>query len=96
MLTIPGEVKPIMKCGHAASSYYVNPDGTKTSCCASCIGITPDASITTTTTQRDLDGRTAQCPYCKRTQPSDTWLAFFEHRPTKDTDSYYCGCRGWD
>lgn len=23
-------------------------------------------------------------------------LAFFEHRPDKERDLYYCGCAGWD
>lgn len=32
----------------------------------------------------------------KGTTISDPSLPFFEARPDKETDSYYCGCWGWD
>lgn len=44
----------------------------------------------------DLSGRTAVCSYGHRPVPSALTLAFFEHRPHRDTDRYYCGCYGWD
>jgi len=28
--------------------------------------------------------------------PSRWGLPFFEHRPDKDEDAFYCGCWGWD
>lgn len=28
--------------------------------------------------------------------PSSPDLPFFEHKPDRDTDRYYCGCFGWD
>lgn len=44
-----------------------------------------------------LDGRIARCCYgCGRNRPSAPSLPFFEYRPDKDYDSYYCGCYGWD
>jgi len=45
----------------------------------------------------DLAGRKASCGLgCGHERPSSLDLAFFEYRPAKATDSYYCGCRGWD
>ena len=49
--------------------------------CASCYGITPDATkIDTTMTMDVLAGRTAKCTYCSNTQPSSFDLPFFEFR----------------
>ena len=28
--------------------------------------------------------------------PSSPKLPFFEHKPTEQYDSYFCGCMGWD
>ena len=28
--------------------------------------------------------------------PSETSLPFFKYQPDKPTDSFYCGCWGWD
>lgn len=33
---------------------------------------------------------------CKCERPSDMRLAFFEYKPTKPFDTFYCGCGGWD
>lgn len=44
-----------------------------------------------------LDGRTAKCCYrCGSMESSKPSLPFFEYRPDKEYDSYYCGCFGWD
>ena len=43
-----------------------------------------------------LDGREARCPDCGHREPSAPGLAFFQYRPDKEYDSYYCGCYGWD
>lgn len=49
-----------------------------------------------------LAGRTAQCRYCRKENPSDqplpgyTVLPFFEHCPNSDHDWFYCGCYGWE
>lgn len=84
-----GEV--MMKCGHAANA--VTADGKP--CCAICAGFTPDAEIIADTAP-DLTGRKARCGYCGKLTDSKISLPFFEYRPDMDTDSYYCGCRGWD
>ncbi len=40
--------------------------------------------------------RRAECAHCDTTEPSSkSNLAFFEARPDRDTDLYYCGCWGW-
>lgn len=47
----------------------------------------------------DLSKRKARCSYyssCKQEVSSMGNLAFFEYKPHKDYDSYYCGCWGWD
>ena len=83
--------KPMMKCGHAANAK--KPDGSPV--CVICIGIKPEAEQVADEPPK-LDGRTAKCAYCKSTVPSDTRLAFFEHKPEQPQDRYYCGCHGWD
>lgn len=80
--------KVMMACGHSA-----NAKTSKGPCCIICFG-KPEAEIMVT--PPDLSGRMATCAYCKNTRESSTSLAFFEHRPTRKTDTYYCGCYGWD
>lgn len=55
-----------------------------------------------------LEGRRAECSYragrdgkpCTTerasTESKEGRLAFFKHRPEQATDSFYCGCWGWD
>jgi len=33
---------------------------------------------------------------CLVEEPSDTNLPFFEYKPDKEYDVFYCGCHGWD
>lgn len=81
-----------MKCGCAASG--VDTKTGKPVCCVHS-GLTPDAAIVAPTP--DLTGRFAHCAYGPHARvPSSTDLAFFEHRPDKPEDIYYCGCYGWD
>lgn len=49
------------------------------------------------------EGRNHESNYgCKRGEPcncerpSSPDLAFFEHKPSAEFDSFYCGCWGWD
>lgn len=44
----------------------------------------------------DLTGRQARCTYCKNHRESSPDLAFFQYRPAAESDSYYCGCRGFE
>lgn len=80
---IPG--KTMMKCGHTALT---------TKGCPICIGLVAGAEEVADELP-DLTGRKARCE-CGGTRDSDISLPFFTHRPDCDTDSYYCGCRGWD
>lgn len=83
---------PMMMCGHAANARLGD-----TPICAICVGIRElDAKARTPAPEPNLEGRVAVCGYCARSRPSAMTLAFFEHRPALATDSYYCGCRGWD
>lgn len=44
-----------------------------------------------------LEGRTARCCYgCGSYDNSRPSLPFFEYRPDREYDTYYCGCYGWD
>lgn len=83
-----GEV--MMKCGHAANATHNGKP-----VCAICFGLTPDAEIVADTAP-DLTGRKAECRYCNCKADSNENLPFFKYRPKQKTDSYYCGCRGWD
>lgn len=82
--------KPMMSCGHAANA----TDGHHNPVCVICVGIHPGARTIATTP--DLTNRIAECGECNNTQPSSTKLAFFKHQPDRASDSYYCGCRGWN
>lgn len=84
-------MKPMMKCGHAANA--VDKDGNP--CCAICAGYTPDAFIVEDK-EIDLTGRKARCLDCGSLKDSSPDLPFFEYRPDRKFDGYYCGCKGWD
>ena len=66
--------KPMMQCGHAANA----TDGEGKPCCAICVGLDPGATIIAE--KPSLEGREAQCPYCKKTVLSSWNLAFFEYK----------------
>lgn len=83
--------RPMMKCGHAANA--VDRGGKP--CCVICVGIHSGAEEIDDNPP-SLTERMAECPYCSRKRASSADLAFFEHRPNRVTDSFYCGCRGWD
>lgn len=80
----------MMQCGHSANGTTSNGDP----CCVICFGFTDKAELVAE--QPDLTGRIALCSPCKKPVPSSDKLPFFNYRPTVDTDSYYCGCRGWE
>lgn len=84
---------PLMKCG--CVSQAVRPNGDPV--CTSHMNLTPDAEIVAATVP-DFGNRQAKCPYCGEFADSKNYerLPFFEHRPDKSYDSYYCGCRGWN
>lgn len=81
--------RAMMKCGHAsnASTSDGNP------CCAICAGGT---GWNTVATSPNLEDRKSICLSCKRIVASNLDLAFFEYRPDKELDAYYCGCKGWN
>ena len=91
----------LMKCGHIAQG--INAKTGKPTCLI-CVGLTPDAEIVDDAPPSLLEGRMAECCYshgrdgrpCKKKVPSSYSLPFFEHRPDKETDQWYCGCWGWD
>ena len=43
-----------------------------------------------------LEGRKARCAWCNKKTDSCWDLPFFEYKPNKEYDEYYCGCGGWD
>lgn len=88
----------IMKCGHPDNTKLELPDGTKIPACAIC-GCT-DIKKEITELTEGLEDRMAVCNQHKNGKPTpipSRWdLPFFEYRPECDTDTYYCGCWGWD
>lgn len=77
--------KVMMACGHTANGTLANGEP----CCAIC-------SCTEVVKKPLLEGRKARCSYCGKETDSNYGLAFFEFRPEKEYDLYYCGCEGWD
>ena len=93
-----GEIKIrklyLMKCGHIANAV----DSAGNPICAICTRIKPEAyqvdrEVSGT---EGLEGRKAKCDYCNMTQDSNWGLPFFRYQSDCKTDSFYCGCRGWD
>ncbi len=82
--------RQLMKCGHTANG--TNTKGVPI--CVVCFGRSPDA-VTPAETIPDLTNRRAACA-CGREVDSTLNLAFFRHRPDREKDSFYCGCRGWN
>lgn len=82
----------LMKCGHSANGFGV-VEGVRTPCCVCCF---PRPESMRLAPPPDLEGRKARCPDCGSEVPSDVGLAFFGYRPDRSTDSFYCGCRGWN
>lgn len=79
----------LMKCGHIANAFTHDDKPA----CAICLC----TDVVRECRGKDgLDGREMVCPYCMKKEPSSWGAPFFEYRPNKDTDSFYCGCRGWD
>jgi hypothetical protein len=87
--------KPMMKCGHSANSVAIINQGVRIPSCAICAGMNPDALVIDEAPP-NLEGREAVCAYDGTRVPSSPNCAFFQYRPDKGTDTFYCGCRGWD
>lgn len=86
----------LMKCGHTATGTYTDKNGNEQICCVSCSGLVAGANEVADD-QPDLTGRMAKCSYgCGAEIASSLALPFMSYRPNSDTDSYYCGCYGWD
>lgn len=85
----------MMKCGHAANG--VNSH-TGEPVCVLCVGLHSGADVVDNS-PFGVEGRTMSCTYLPTghaDRPSDPNSAFFNYRPEKRTDLYYCGCKGWD
>ncbi len=82
---------PMMKCGHAASAKNMKGEPV----CVICFGTTK-AGEEIDNNPPDLNGRTARCTYCAKTEPSSANLAFFAYHPEQEQDRFYCGCKGWN
>jgi hypothetical protein len=81
----------MMKCGHTpnAKDVHGNP------VCVICIGINPLAEEIDTSPP-SLEGRIARCNTCGSQRESAYNLPFFQKLDTKNIDTFYCGCYGWD
>lgn len=94
--------RPMMACGCTADGTTNRTDGVDhepipTCTLHHCAEQVPDP---------DLTGRIAKCSERSGGKlrqhpdgapvPSVMTLPFFRHRPDAETDSYYCGCWGWD
>jgi hypothetical protein len=90
--------KPLMQCGHAAQGTMEIPNFSGDGkidifCCVICNG---RESRVVSEPVPSLVGRIAKCTYCKKTESSSLSLPFFEYSPSKEFDSFYDGCEGWD
>lgn len=85
--------KYLMKCGHIAQA--------KTNlgepCCVLCVNDKNAFVIEKEVdSKEEIEGRRAKCSYCGHLTKSSYNLPFFEHRPEREFDSFYCGCGGGD
>lgn len=87
----------LMKCGHVSNAQLVKENGERIPSCVICACSEIEKKCEG---KEGLEGRKAICSQHKYTvnKPVDShWgLPFFEYRPDKDYDLYYCGCWGWD
>ena len=81
---------PTMSCGHTANAHG---EGGKP-VCAICFGFNPKAEQIADVP--DVAGRTMRCASCGTSHPSNLKAAFFGYQPSLESDSYYCGCQGWN
>lgn len=80
----------LMKCGHVSNA--ITGEGNPACAICGCQNIDREVSNT-----EGLEGRFAVCDECRKTKVPSRWgLPFFEYRPDRDTDKFYCGCWGWD
>ena len=86
-------MKYLMKCGHVANAIDKNGKPVCAICVPDVEGITVEKELDGETA--GLEGRKARCSFCWKVTNSRWNLPFFEYRPDKETDSYYCGCGGW-
>ena len=89
-----GKIKYLMACGHVAQAI----DDAGNPVCAICCP-DPKSTIVKRTIENmtdGLEGRKARCAWCNKKTDSRWDLAFFEYKPNKEYDEYYCGCGGWD
>ena len=79
----------MMVCGHAANGQEAK---TKAPICVVCNVVEVSKEPV------NLDGRKAVCIYgCDKTiAASHIGLPFFEYKPDRPCDLYYCGCRGYE
>lgn len=83
----------LMACGHVANGKTI--DGKPL--CVICSPSKESETIKEKCLENNgLKNRMAKCSECPSTTHSRWSLPFFEYRPDKSTDSYYCGCHGWD
>ena len=80
----------IMKCGHSPNA-TTRINGKDIPYCVIC-----DCYELEDFNNNILKDRKAKCGYCGKIVDSNENLPFFEYRPTNETDSYYCRCRGWN
>ncbi len=84
---------PLMKCGHTANAHTQSGKP----CCVICWGLSENReALEVYEEPPELGGREAECADCGKKKPSALKLPFFKHDPKRPTDSFYCGCRGWD
>ena len=87
-------MKYLMKCGHVANAIDENGKPICAFCAPDVDGVTVERVIDSET--GGLEGRKARCTWCGRVTNSRWNLPFFAYSAKSDTDSYYCGCGGWD
>lgn len=87
-------MKYLMKCGHVANATDKDGNPVCVICAPGVNGVTVKRIIEHE--MSGLEGRNARCSWCSHITKSRWTLPFFEYRPDKETDSYYCGCGGWD
>lgn len=84
----------LMKCGHIAQGTL-----DKKPVCVICVGsnkLAEEVEKEVIKGNEGLEGRKARCSLCGKETDSRWDLPFFEFNKKYSTDTYYCGCRGWD
>jgi hypothetical protein len=85
----------LLRCGCAPSGYGGCGDDVGWTCWLHPLDTVPMKESEILSFKKTIESRQASCS-CGLKKKSDPALPFFNIRLGQETDSFYCGCKGWE